>query len=37
MFTNQFHKMAENGRKSNRNMLREITSAYIHIGWYGRC
>lgn len=28
MFTNQFHKTAENGRKSNRNRLREITSAY---------
>ncbi len=36
MFTNQFHKMAENGRQSNRNMLCEITSAYTDIGGNGR-
>ena len=29
MFTNQYHKTAAVGRQSNRNMLREITSAYI--------
>lgn len=37
MFTNQFHTIAENGRRSNRNILREITSAYTDIGWSGIC
>ncbi len=36
MFTNQLHTMAENGRRSNRNKLREITSAYTDIGGNGR-
>ena len=33
MFISRFYKMAGNGRRSNRNMLREITSAYTDIGW----
>ncbi len=37
MFINRFNKMIKSDRQENRNMLREITSAYTGIGWKEGC
>lgn len=33
MFTKRNHDLAKDRRQTNRNILHEITSAYMKIGW----
>lgn len=37
MFNRKFYKTADYGRRTNRNRLREITSAYTGIGRVRGC
>ncbi len=37
MLNSKFYKMADHGRQTNKNILREITSAYRGIGWDRGC